>query len=416
MTLQSDFAPLVSVIIPTYNRCQLVQEAIDSVLVQTHPHYELIVVDDGSTDGTGDVLQTRYAGKIIYIWQENQGESAARNYGISAARGEYIAFLDSDDLWLPEKLSRQVSVLENNPDVGAVFCQAWHIDGNGQRLDLQPLGFNSVPADFDLDTLLMRNRIPAGASTGMIRSSIFEKIGTFSQDIRYGEDWDLWLRISANSSIILIPEPLVSYRQHIKSQSYFTNAKRVDDILADRLIMLERCVTRSPEKIARQSYARAVANQYFTAGLANFLLQEPEKGKARLGKAVDVFPGLWKNKDDFSQQVAVFADSYSIDRNGDFSPDICLSFVDSLCAHLPDVLNQPDWIRLIQGKVRMEVGFRQYKNGERPAGLRQLWKGAQYAPQLINWAVLAVFAELFVGRGIINRLRRFRHKEARGVA
>jgi glycosyltransferase involved in cell wall biosynthesis len=102
----------VSVIIPTYNRCKFVQEAIDSVLAQTYTNFELIVVDDGSTDGTGEVIQSKYQGKLIYIWQKNQGRSKARNLGISISTGKYLAFLDSDDKWHPEKLMNQVKSLE----------------------------------------------------------------------------------------------------------------------------------------------------------------------------------------------------------------------------------------------------------------------------------------------------------------
>lgn len=100
--------PRVSVIIPTYNRREYVQEAIDSALAQTFTDYEIIVIDDGSTDGTSEALQARYGNRIHYEWQENQGESVARNRGIELARGEYIAFLDSDDLWHPEKLAKQI--------------------------------------------------------------------------------------------------------------------------------------------------------------------------------------------------------------------------------------------------------------------------------------------------------------------
>ena len=123
--------PRVSVIIPTYNRLDYVQEAIDSVLAQTYTDYELIVVDDGSTDGTGDTLKARYGDRIRYLWQENQGWPAARNHGVSIAQGEYIAQLDSDDLWLPEKLVRQVPVLDACPEAVLVFSHVMQIDAEG---------------------------------------------------------------------------------------------------------------------------------------------------------------------------------------------------------------------------------------------------------------------------------------------
>ncbi|HEY5957340.1 MAG TPA: glycosyltransferase family A protein, partial [Polyangiaceae bacterium] len=124
--------PKVTAVIPTYNRREYVQEAIDSIIAQTFRDYEIIVVDDGSTDGTREALPARYGERIRYLWQTNQGESAARNHALSLAMGQYIAFLDSDDLWLPDKLTKQVALLEQRQDIGAAFCQAWIINEHGQ--------------------------------------------------------------------------------------------------------------------------------------------------------------------------------------------------------------------------------------------------------------------------------------------
>lgn len=404
--------PLVSVIIPTYNRCSFVQEAIDSVLAQDFKDFELIVVDDGSTDGTKDVLEKRYGEKITCIWQENQGESVARNHGISLAKGKYIAFLDSDDFWIPEKLSRQVSVLQNNLDVGAVFCQAWHVDRGGRRLDKPPLGSKSTLTDFDLNTLLMRNKIPAGASTCLIRNSLFDKVGYFSEDILYGEDWDLWIRISAFSSMILLPEPLVSYRRHIKSQRFFVNTKRVDDILIDRLTMLNRSVKKFPEKVSKKSYYKAVANQYCKASLANYYLQDAEKGKGRLEKAAKIYPDLFNDKRYFVNKVVVFAMTYAVDQDGIFSPKLCFSFVDLLSVNLPPDFCQR-WGRFVRGKVRVELGFKQYHQGNLREAIRYILSGVRLAPEVIDLAVLAILVEPFVGKRFIDWLRFIRHRNSK---
>ena len=107
--------PRVSVVIPTYNRREYVQEAIDSVLAQSYTDYELIVVDDGSNDSTGEALHSRYGDRLAYEWRPNAGVSAARNRGLELARGEFIAFLDSDDVWLPQKLQQQVAFLDESP-------------------------------------------------------------------------------------------------------------------------------------------------------------------------------------------------------------------------------------------------------------------------------------------------------------
>lgn len=405
--------PLVSIIVPTYNRCEFVQQAIDSVLAQTFQDFELIVVDDGSTDGTGDVLKTRYGGKIIYIWQENQGGPVARNTGISSAKGKYIALLDSDDFWLPEKLSRQVPVLENNPEVAVVLCQAWYVDNKGQRLGEQPLGVNTRSSDFSVEKLLLYNKIPAGSTTALIRRSVLDRVGGFSKDIRFGAEWDLWLRMAADSTMFMIPEPLAFYRRHKQTLSYFPEIEYVDRALSDRLVMLQRCINRYPGKVSKHDYDRAVANQYVRASLASFLLNKKEKGKERLRKAVELSPNFWKDNVDFAEQVTVFGDSYSIDKDGNFSPGLCLAFVDLLCANLPESLNRKDWIRLARGKARVEMGFRQYKSGDTKAAVQQILNGIRLAPKLVDLGVLAIFAEFLLGRGIVNKLRAFRHKDAR---
>jgi hypothetical protein len=408
--------PQISVIIPTYNRCDLVQQAIDSVLAQTYQDFELIVIDDGSTDGTGDILKVRYGEKIIYVRQENKGGPVARNLGLSIAKGKYIAFLDSDDLWTPEKLARQVPILESNPEVAVVACQAWIIDGKDQKLSEIPLGINTLPSDFTVENLLMFNRIPAGSSTCLVRRSVLDQVGGFSQDIRFGAEWDLWLRIAQDAKLLIVPEPLDFYRKHRQTLSFFPDIKHVDDSLADHLTILQRCVNKYPGTIPKPDYDRAVAYQYLIASLASFLLNDKDRGKARLSKVIETYPNFWKAKTDFAEQINVFADSYSIDQDGNYSSNRCLSFVDLLCANLPEALNRKDWIRLTQGKVRLEVGFRLHKNGERLSGLRQILSGVLWAPQLVDLAVLAVFAELFVGRGIVNRLRSLRHKEFRSAA
>ncbi|NLF03256.1 MAG: glycosyltransferase family 2 protein, partial [Anaerolineales bacterium] len=132
--------PTVSVIIPTYNRLAYLQEAIDSVLAQTYTDYEIIVVDDGSTDGMGDALRALYrdhlGGRLRYRWQENAGRSAARNAGVTLSQGKYLAFLDDDDTYLPHKLARQVHLLEERSDVDLVAGGFEQVDASGKGLAL----------------------------------------------------------------------------------------------------------------------------------------------------------------------------------------------------------------------------------------------------------------------------------------
>lgn len=198
--------PQVSVIIPTYNRGWIIKEAIDSVLAQDYGDFELIVVDDGSTDNTDDILNS-YRGDIIVFRQENQGVSAARNRGLAEASGRFIAFLDSDDLWLPQKLSLQVEFFSKNPD--AQICQTeetWIRKGvrvNPKKRHKKPWGMI-----FEASLALCL----VSPSAVMIRRSLFEKVGGFDETLPACEDYDLWLRISCRYPVYLIETPLIIKR------------------------------------------------------------------------------------------------------------------------------------------------------------------------------------------------------------
>jgi len=198
--------PLISVIIPTYNRGWIIKEAIDSVLSQDYVNFELIVVDDGSTDITHEILNS-YQKDITVLRQNNQGVSAARNRGLAAASGRFIAFLDSDDFWLPQKLSRQVDFFHSNPD--ALICQTeeiWirnNVRVNPKKRHKKPSGMIFEPS---LSLCLV------SPSAVMIKRSLFEEVGLFDETLPACEDYDLWLRISCRHPVHLIDTPLIIKR------------------------------------------------------------------------------------------------------------------------------------------------------------------------------------------------------------
>jgi len=198
--------PTVSVIVPTYNRWPMVGEAVRSVLAQSHSEFELIVVDDGSTDGTVEKL----AGidpRLRIFRQANQGVSAARNFAVKQARGRYLAFLDSDDLWQPRKLEIQSQFMDRNPTVE--ICQTeeiWIRHGirvNPKYKHRKPSGEIFMPS---LELCLV------SPSAVMMTRALFEKIGGFDESLPVCEDYDLWLRISVAYPVPLIAEPLVIKR------------------------------------------------------------------------------------------------------------------------------------------------------------------------------------------------------------
>lgn len=196
----------VSVIIPTYNRAHVLREAIDSVLSQKYSDLELLVVDDGSTDHTKEVASS-YTSKLAYIYQEHKGVSAARNRGIKQAQGNYLSFLDSDDLWLPDKLSTQMRFMEDHPEIYICYTEEIWIR-KGVRV-------NPMKKHKKFSGMIFEHCLPlciVSPSSVLIARSLLEEIGVFDEELKVCEDYDLWLRISARYPIYLLDTPLIIKR------------------------------------------------------------------------------------------------------------------------------------------------------------------------------------------------------------
>jgi glycosyltransferase involved in cell wall biosynthesis len=198
--------PLVSVIIPAYNRAWCLRETVDSVLAQEFGDFELIVVDDGSADATADLLAV-YADRARVLRQTNLGVSAARNAGIAAARGKLIAFLDSDDIWLPGKLGRQVEFFDLHPE--ALICQTEELwVKNGRRV-------NPGKRHRKRDGMIFEPSLElclVSPSAVMVRRELFERVGRFDESLPACEDYDLWLRVSCRFPVHLLETPLIVKR------------------------------------------------------------------------------------------------------------------------------------------------------------------------------------------------------------
>lgn len=195
----------VSVIIPTYNRASKICKAIDSVLLQDYKNFEIIVVDDGSKDKTRQILLSKYGNKLKYFKILHNGVSGARNFGIKKADGEYIALLDSDDYWLPNKLSYQMEFLLENPDIK--ICQTeeiWLRDG----VRVNPMKKHKKPSGLIFDKILSMCLVSPSAS--IIHKDIFDKIGLFDESLPVCEDYDFWIRASLYYEIVLLPKPMIT--------------------------------------------------------------------------------------------------------------------------------------------------------------------------------------------------------------
>lgn len=250
---------LVSVLIPTYNRCELVQQSIESVLKQTFQSYEIIIVDDGSTDGTVHTLQDRYGDRIKLVCQENQGESAARNHGAAMASGKYLGFLDSDDVWEPEKLEWQVNALEGNPKAVLAFSSYWFIDYHGQRIVTHPNGMIVDTGEVTVPNLLLLN-IRIGGSNPLITKTSFEMAGGYDPSIQYGEDVDFILRLRLLGDFAYVDRPLLNIRHHEGNQGALVKPEDIGRYLKEHLQVVERVVSslnphRDAQALKRRAYA-----------------------------------------------------------------------------------------------------------------------------------------------------------------
>jgi glycosyltransferase involved in cell wall biosynthesis len=197
--------PKVSVIIPTYNRGSLIKRAVDSVLSQTFKDYEIIIIDDGSKDDTKDVLAP-YMDRVRYVHQANAGISKARNHGIELAKGQYIAFLDSDDYWAPEKLEVQAEILDGNPKVGIVYGRMPIVNEHGEVLGMKPNG----PSGKNFQELLrVWGDLPT--SSVMTRKECFDRVGVFDPDLPPMEDIDMWIRIAYHYDLHEIEGKVLAY-------------------------------------------------------------------------------------------------------------------------------------------------------------------------------------------------------------
>jgi glycosyltransferase involved in cell wall biosynthesis len=256
--------PTVSVVIPTYNSAPYLREAVDSVLAQTFRDLEVIVVDDGSTDGTANVIES-YGSSIGYVQQPNSGVSVARNKGVAESAGRYVAFLDADDAWLPKKLATQLEALRGARGYGLSYTALLVTDA-----DLNPVGVRRAnvhgPA---LESLLLHgSSMGGGSSTVLCERELFLEAGGFDSDLSQCADWDMWIRLAGKTDFLYIDEPLVRYRQH--GQSMSNDPRLLED---DSMRVLDKGFAMpgiDPTLVARRRQALArnymvLAGTYFQA-------------------------------------------------------------------------------------------------------------------------------------------------------
>jgi glycosyltransferase involved in cell wall biosynthesis len=268
--------PKISVIIPTYNRAELLQSAITSVLKQTFQDFEIIVVDDASKDNTHAIVKSFDDRRLRYVRHEaNRGEAGSRNSGVKESNGPYIAFLDDDDEWLPEKLDLQINLLENSaPQIGCVYTGTVSIDKKTGKI----LGVNTPSKRGNLFLELFINNCITMSSI-MVRKICFETVGLFDERIPYGIDYDMWARIAKEFEYDYVREVLVKYYVH-------------DDRLNNNLDL----VIRGREAIFKKYDTflalnrKAYSYQHRELGILNCLKGDNKKAREAYFRAIKLYP------------------------------------------------------------------------------------------------------------------------------
>ncbi len=278
--------PIVSVIIPTYNRAHLIGRAIQSVLNQTYQDLEVIVVDDGSTDNTEEIVKNFSDFRIRYLrHEENRGAAAARNTGIKAARGKYIAFQDSDDEWLPEKLEKQMKVFVNAPEkVGIVYTDMWRITKNKRKY------YFSSPMITPEDRIIYKQALDykvmnIGIGTAVVKREVFKKVGMFDGKFPRFIDLEFFIRVSKHYYFYHLGEPLVNYFEADNGIS----TKTKSSIKAQKLI-LEKYF----KDIERDK--KVLARHYLGIAVALCKNGEIEEGEIYFAKAFKTYPDIKRNR------------------------------------------------------------------------------------------------------------------------
>lgn len=367
----------VSVIIPAYNQAVYVGKAIQSVLDQSYPNLECVVVDDGSKDHTYKIVNEFTDRRILYIRQLNQGLSAARNTGLTISSGEYISFLDSDDLFTPDKLSKLVDVLEKNPDIAMAAGSAYLINHNDEPIKRQ---FSStLPAD--TSKLLLGNPLHVGSV--VLRRAWQEKVGLFDTNLKSYEDWDFWLRLAlVGGKMHSIKETVSYYRFHTaqmtRNRSQMTHASFsvLDKTFSTDNLPPEWIALK--EKAYSQAFLRAAAN--------DFVSNEFTEAKDNLSQAFQKNPELLQNDGKlFLNQMVGWTELPKVQ-----DP---LTFLENVYQHFPPEIQSivSKHKRNFLSQAAVNLGFKEFQNNNLAEANRYLKIGLSYNPKWIfNRGVLSI--------------------------
>ncbi len=284
----------VSVLVPSYNSASTLAAAVYSVFDQTFADYEILVIDDGSTDNTRDVverLEKEKPGKIRYIYQENRGLAAARNTGIRESRGEFLALLDADDHWLPERLERGVAAMEQNERTGLVHANINWMDAKGRIQETAPRDLRSLSGNMFENIYLRKAHV--ACPTVLLRKSCCDSVGMFDENLaRLGcEDRELWLRVAKTFDVVYLNDVLANYRVSAGSMS-----RDRSKMMEARMYVIDKHAP--PGWKGQVLRRRAVAKIYYDLGEEDLAAGDVNGARKNYCRSAKLFPfslRLWIN-------------------------------------------------------------------------------------------------------------------------
>ncbi len=272
-----------AVIMPCYNAADTLVETLGSIAAQSFDDFCLVAVNDGSKDNTADILKKfaqTYPDKVVVIDQENKGQTVAKNVGLENSRSEFVAFIDSDDLWAPDKLEKQVTLMADNPEVGLCYTAARQINTRSE-----PVGQISVSPSLRgrcMNELILRNNIVA--SSVMVRRAAVEQAEVFDVSLKACENWDLWIRIARTYQLEYLDEPLTSYRLHPNNMS-----KNFEKIFSARLQVINKHLPQgSDDSWIRKQRQVALYRTHLTFAKSYIELLRLSEARGELAEAMKI--------------------------------------------------------------------------------------------------------------------------------
>jgi glycosyltransferase involved in cell wall biosynthesis len=269
----------VSIVVPAYNHARFLAQAVDSVLAQTHPEVELLVLDDGSTDGTRQVLE-KYGRRFQWETQANLGQAATLNKGWARAGGEILSYLSADDYLHPEAVARAVECLERNPDAVLSYCDFTQVDEDGRVLDM------ICTPEFSFEAMVLEGVCAPGPGA-FFRRSAYARAGGWNEGLKRIPDFEYWLRMAQLGRFQRIAEVLAYYRVHAGAQSF----SAVDDARAEEIVAVLDAYLAQPTAPLRERSSEARANALLLAARMHLLSGRYATGGARAVAALRMHPG-----------------------------------------------------------------------------------------------------------------------------